>query len=198
MIISHTYKFAIVTPPKTASTTLHEWLIAPPFCNHHYPPPSKRKEQHDTPDGLDADYTVAVAWRDPRDREVSLWAHSQSATSRRHDGTPKLTFAEFVLDYQPEAMPFYSASQAWWIRRLPHVDYVIRQDHLQADVTNFQPIREAIAGGHMLRAMPRLNTTRHRPWREHYTPELERIVRERFAEDFLLNTPRTKGGRFLY
>ena len=89
MIISHTYKFAIVTPPKTASTTLHEWLIAPPFCDHHYPPPSKRKEQHDTPDGLDDHYTVAVAWRDPRDREVSLWAHSQSATSRRHDRTPE-------------------------------------------------------------------------------------------------------------
>lgn len=185
MIISHTYKFAIVTPPKTASTTLHEWLIAPPFCDHHYPPPSKRKEQHDTPDGLDDHYTVAVAWRDPRDREVSLWAHSQSATSRKHDRTPKLTFAEFVLDYQPEAIPFYSASQAWWISRLPRVDYVIRQDNLQADTTNFPPIHKAITAGHMLRAMPRLNTTRHRPWREHYTPELERIVQERFADDLL-------------
>ena len=89
MIVSHTYKFAIVTPPKTASTTLHEWLIAPPFCDRHYPPPDQRKGQHDTPEPLPGDYTVAFSWRNPLDREVSLWAHSQAETSRKKDGTPR-------------------------------------------------------------------------------------------------------------
>ena len=184
MIVSHTYKFAIVTPPKTASTTLHEWLIAPPFCDRHYPPPDQRKGQHDIPEPLPGDYTVAFSWRNPLDREVSLWAHSQSETPRKKDGTPELSFAEFVIDYQPAAPPFYSASQAWSFGRLPRIDHVIRFDRLLADVLGFPPIRSAIAGGHYLRPMPRLNASQHKPWREYYTPELERIVRERFKQDF--------------
>ena len=117
---------------------------------------------------------------------MSLWAHSQAETSRNKDGTPELSFAEFVVDYQPAAPPFYSASQAWWLRHLSRIDHVIRFDRLLADVLGFPPIRSAIAGGHFLRSMPRLNATQHKPWREYYTPDLERIVLERFEKDFAI------------
>ena len=149
---------------------MHEWLIAPPFCDHHYPPPSKRKEQHDTPDGLDDHYTVAVAWRDPRDREVSLWAHSQSATSRKHDRTPKLTFAEFVLDYQPRGNPLLlgltslvdqpSAPRGL---RDPPGQPPSRHDQLPADPQSHHRRPHAASDA-------ATKHTRHRPWREHYTP----------------------------
>jgi len=186
MIVSHSYKFVIVGPPKTASTTLHQWLIAPPFCDHHYPPPAERKGQHDAPEGLD-DYAMALAWRDPLDREVSLWAHSQSPRTREVEKTPELTFAEFVMDWQPSAIWFYNRPQAWWVRQMPRVDHVIRFNQLLPDVKAFLPIAAAIAGGHFLRPMPRLNATRHKPWREYYTPAIKRVVRERFSEDLWEN-----------
>ena len=165
VIISHTYKFAIVCPPKTGSTTLHEWLIAPPFCDHHWPPPGERQGQHEQdeiPDG----YTVAVSWRHPFDREVSLWAHSQYPAARGME-TSEMTFVEFV-EQQPDLSTFYSRPQISWVDDLPRLDYVIRLDHIEEDVRAFPPIAESLACGHVLRPVPMaykrvLNPTVHDP-----------------------------------
>ena len=99
MIVSCAYRFVLVTPPKTASTSLHTFLSQPPFCPQRWTPAIGDQHSAAIPeDGRD--YLAVTCWRHPLDREISLWAHSQSPASRHHDQTEPMTFAEFVHDFQ--------------------------------------------------------------------------------------------------
>lgn len=181
MIVSHAFGFVLVTPPKTASTSLHRFLSQPPFCAS--PWTSEKSDQHsaDIPKGC-ADYLVITTWRHPLDREVSLWGHSQSQASRERDHIRPMTFAEFVHDFQPTAWPLYSWSQKRW-RGGAEADVVLRFDSLYKDLMAARPVGKARGEGFNLKPLLHMNATDHPPPSRLYTPDLERIVLERFAED---------------
>lgn len=181
MIVSHVYRFVLVTPPKTASTSLHAFLSQPPFRRRPWEPAIGDQHSAAIPDNC-TDYLTVTCWRHPLDREVSLWAHSQSEASRATDHTEPMTFAEFVHDFQPTAKPFYSWSQARWLGSI-RIDAVLRFGHLGRDLMTLAPVVSALREGHGLQPLRHLNTTHHASALDLYTGELRKIVHDRFADD---------------
>jgi len=111
MIVSHRWRFVYIGPPKTASTALHRWLSQPAFCARRWTP--DRRDQHSIQIPKEArGYVVFASVRNPFDRAVSLWAHSQTQPSLMADDCWPMSFEEFVLEYQPQAGWFYSMSQS--------------------------------------------------------------------------------------
>ncbi len=95
MIISHRCRFVYLGPPKAASTALHHWLSQPAFCDERWSP--VKQDQHSIliPPGCE-DYFTFASVRNPFDRCVSLWAHSQSVTSLAADDCWPMSFEEFL------------------------------------------------------------------------------------------------------
>lgn len=120
--------FVRVGPPKTASTTLDHWLPRPALCERRWSP--ERQDQHSIliPPQAESYFSFASV-RNPFDRAVSLWAHSQSPRSFVADGTYPMSFEEFILEYQPQAIWFYRLSQSEMLAPI-HLDTVVRVDHL--------------------------------------------------------------------
>jgi len=159
MIISHRWRFVYVGPPKTASTTLHHWLSQPAFCDQRWTP--ERQDQHSVviPPEVQ-DYFTFASIRDPLDRAVSLWAHSQSPTSLAAGEVWPMGFEEFVLEFQPRASWFYRLSQAELLASV-RLDGVIRFERLEKDLFRLPPIAAAVGAGEMLEAVPCFNETSH-------------------------------------
>jgi len=178
-----------VCPPKTASTSLHRFFSQKPFRDQIYKP-QQEKNQHDMdiPDRCKK-YGILTCWRDPLDRELSLWKHSQGKWEREN-GVPKLTFEEFVRDWQPiSPKPFFKDRQVDYLRRLPKwakITCLFRFDKLGKQIPNCRPVRQAIKNGFELEHLLNLNQTKHGSVEWHYTKELKEIVRERFADDYLI------------
>ena len=87
MIVSRKRRFIYIGPPKTATTTLHHWLSQPALCESRWDPKGQDQHRTDLPDGCE-DYLIVVSIRNPLDRAVSLWRHSQSPMSLRAEGNP--------------------------------------------------------------------------------------------------------------
>jgi hypothetical protein len=164
VIISHRWRFVYVGPPKTASTTLHYWLSQPALCDERWKP--ERQDQHSVviPPEVE-DYFTFASIRDPLDRAVSLWAHSQGAASLAAGEAWPMGFEEFVLEFQPNASWFYRLSQAELLAPV-RLDGVVRFERLEEDLFRLPPIAAAVGAGEVLERVPWLNCTGHRRWRE--------------------------------
>ncbi len=181
MIVSHASRFVFYAPPKTASSTLHEWLSQPAFCPDRYvATPSDEQHRMDAPTEA-AEYFTFASIRHPLDRCVSLWAHSQ----RPSDRAPRMGFREFVLSYQKHCIWWYRDSMSKIFRDV-RIDAYVRFDRLEADLFSLPPVVACIATGQSLEPLPSLNGTTHPPWREVVTADLEAVIRERWAEDWTL------------
>ncbi len=184
MIISHRWRFVYIGPPKTASTALHRWLSQPAFCPERWTP--KQQDQHSIDIPLEAnDYFTFASVRNPMDRAVSLWAHSQSQSSLMADNYWPMSFEEFVLEYQPSADWFYSISQSELLAPL-RLDALVRFERLAEDLLALPPIAEAIQGEGELEPLAHLNQTTHRPWRELCTPRIAEAIFQRWKHDWRL------------
>lgn len=183
MIISHRYKFILITPPKTASTSLHAFLSQKPFCGEPWSPAAGDQHFAAIPGGCEG-YEVITCWRHPLDREVSLWGHSQSKASKKAEGHGEFSFEHFVREWQPSAGRFYAGSQKEWLNGI-EPSTVVRFTHLHQDLMQLRPVKEAGREGFPLRPIKILNRSKHPHWRRCYTPGLKRIVLQRFADDFL-------------
>lgn len=149
---------------------MHYWLSQPAFCERRWSP--ERQDQHSIliPPEAEGYFTFASV-RNPFDRAVSLWAHSQSGSSFQADNTYPMAFDEFVLDYQPRATWFYRLSQSELLAPV-RLDAVVRFDHLEEDLHQLPPITAAAQAGAVLEPLPQFNETSHPPWQEICTPEL--------------------------
>ena len=187
MIVSDTYRFVLISPPKTASTSLHRFLSQKPFRATKYKP-SVELNQHDTdiPERC-RDYHIVTCWRDPLDRNISLWRHSQSAWELKH-GIPKLSFEEFIREYQETSKrTFFREGQAYYYKRMPKwakFTKIFQFTKLNLEIKKFQPIMQAWKDGYSLTELGRSNRTYHGTVEEHYTEELKKIVIERFRDDY--------------
>jgi len=181
MIISHRWRFVYVGPPKTASTTLHHWLSQPAFCDERWTP--DRQDQHSVviPPEVQ-DYFTFASVRDPLDRVISLWAHSQSPASLAGGWVWPMNFEEFVLEFQPQASWFYRLSQAELLAPV-RLDAVVRFERLEQDLFRLPPIVAAVGAGEVLEGVPWLNRTGRRPWEEQGTARLDQILAHRWADD---------------
>lgn len=181
MIVSHRWRFVYIGPPKTASTALHRWLSQPAFCPKRWT--ADRQDQHSIVIPKEArGYFVFASIRNPFDRAVSLWAHSQTQPSLQADDCYPMSFDEFVLEYQPRASWFYRVSQSELLAPV-RLDAVVRFDRLEEDLHRLPPIAAAVEGGTPLEPLPRLNETSHPPWQELCTPRLAEVIAYRWAED---------------
>jgi hypothetical protein len=182
VIVSHKYKFIVLLPPKTASTSLHHFLSQPAFCEKRWD--TSLKDQHAAmiPEGCE-DYTTVTCWRNPLDRNISLWRHSQTQIAFQNDDSYPMDFDRFVKVYQPRAkLKFYRKSQAFWMNGI-HFDVTWDFGDLRRDLMSFGPVVDAKKSCE-LEPLQRMNQTEHDLWDTYYTPELEDIVNERFAEDW--------------
>lgn len=184
MIVSHQYKFVLITPPKTGSTSLHTFLSQQPFCERPWEPVPDSQHSAEIPAGCE-DYDIITCWRHPLDREVSLWGHSQSSESLRVDEHGPFSFDHFVREWQPNATPFYRDSQTTWLAGI-RPTIVLRFSHMAADLMQCRPVKDAITAGRRLKPIQALNRSQHPHWRRCYTPELREIVLQRFAGDLAL------------
>jgi hypothetical protein len=182
MIISHRWRFVYVGPPKTASTTLHHWLSQPTLCDQRWTP--DRQDQHSVVIPAEVrDYFTFASIRDPLDRAVSLWAHSQSPASLAGGGVWPMSFEEFVLEFQPQASWFYRLSQAELLAPV-RLDGVVRVERLEEDLRRLPPIAAAGRAGEVLEPLPRFNETSHPPWERSCTPQRVARLAHLWSENF--------------
>lgn len=170
MLINREAGWLIVTPPKTASTSLSRHF-AELYSGHQH--------DHDLP----ADWTgrVYVTCRNPFDRAVSLWQHRLYDLQRVVGGKiPELAqrhgFADFLAE-RPSLNEFFGP-QSFWVGNLRR-DGELHTETLDAD------LRAAglLSGDEQL---PRYNRTKHDPYESYYTPELAERVAQDFSSDFAM------------
>jgi hypothetical protein len=167
MIVNFKDRWGYVGINKNGSTSLHDYLQQSPF-NGVDPDPS---DQHkiDLPPGADDGWTVLLVVRNPFDRALSLWRHAT------YNDFPEATFKQFLLYTLECPEPFYSSHQTEFLRPWRRLS-IARLESLQADLSSFY--------GFDVPPIPQLNTTDSRALRDHYTPELIRLVRMIYHDDF--------------
>lgn len=180
MIISHRHRFVYLGPPKTASTTLHHWLSQPAFCDHRWEPLPDSQHSSVLPTGVEH-YFKFASIRDPFDRCVSLWRHSQSRTSLAAGDAPEMTFSQFVFDWQDSASYFYRCSQRQLLGSV-QLDAIVRFEHLEQDLFRLP----FIAAAQNLEPLPMKNRNpvhRLQTWASLRTGTLEAVIRYRWGDD---------------
>lgn len=168
MLINREARWLIVTPPKTASTSLRHHFAE--FYNGH---------QHDHEIPADFHGRIYVTCRNPFDRAISLWMHYLWDLAKLRKGypdpeRPERSFDEF-LELRPTLTEFFGTAH-WWVRHLGKTR-VLRTENLENALK-----REGMLSGEA--SLPRYNQTRHRPWRECYCRDTAAIVMRDFAVDF--------------
>jgi len=117
--------------------------------------------------------------RNPYDRLFSGWAYCRRkgrlAVPFEYFVKHMETFQEFFVDWHCVIPQL----QHLMIDGVPVVDHVCRFEQLDSD---FDVIRTRL--GRPALCLPHLNRSADGQYREHYTPELQDIVFERFAADF--------------
>ena len=176
MIVSHPLRFIYAGPPKTATTSLHEWLRQPRLQAEPWTPDQTSQHSFETAPAGPEYYRFATV-RHPFDRTVSLWRHSQIG-GIKDGGLSAMSFAEFIA-WVPDAPRFYSAPQADYLADA-QIDSLVYYEALEADLLRLP----FLAGLLNLDPIPIRNPTRHDPWYTYYTPELDAAVREHFQVDF--------------
>ncbi len=170
MLINRKAGWLIITPPKTASTTLSKHFAE---CYTGY------QHDHDVP--ADFHGKVYITCRNPFDRAVSLWMHhlwdllnARGGVGRPDIVRPERSFEEF-LELRPTLNEFFGPA-AWWVREIPP-GRVLRVENLENALK-----REGILSSDD--RLPRYNCTRHAPWVDYYCVETAQRVMTDFADDF--------------
>jgi len=181
MIINHDHRFVYIGLPKTASTTMHRWLTQPALSPAPWTPEGQDQHAFAIPPGASG-YFVFATVRNPYDRAVSLWRHSQMSGRKR--GCPELpTFSAFLnwLSAEGPAPPgrevFYTMRLS---DRIPPTATALPIERLSS-VCLLSPFRTL---DDQLAPLPRLNRTRHRPWGEYYNDDAESMIWRLFQPDF--------------
>lgn len=192
MIICHARRFVYLGPPKCASTSLHEWLSQPAFCERRFSL-ELDGDQHsmDVPECARGYFTFASV-RNPFSRAVSAWRMNQRvADEYKRCGAqpwPPLTtlcladssFAAYLGRLIDLPWQHYRSTLCELLGA-NRLDAFVRTEEIDAiyDLPPIVPIR------HLLEPVPRRNECgSSKRWQEHYTPQLADIVRHHFAEDF--------------
>lgn len=171
MIVSHACKFIYFGLPRTASTSMHQWLME---WGH------RKGYQHDVnvPSGCE-DYFKWTIVRNPYDRAVSLWYMAQSQV--RHGfqqsapfNTP--TFYDFLLKVQDRGDRFYSTTQMDFLRKVK-LDACLKFEDLPMCLWDLPFLDEH-------RIPPKLNSVNKKAWDKYYTPKEESLAWELYREDF--------------
>lgn len=133
MIICHTHQFLYIGPPKTASTTMHRWLtqkaLFDPYVDEDWRD-SGEQHAHVIPEGCKYYYSFATI-RDEEDRIRSLWRHSRSE-AERGEGTPLLTYAEFLDWRQTCGKRFFAAGIDEYLTE--RIDRFLQFEHLDKEI----------------------------------------------------------------
>jgi hypothetical protein len=160
MILLIDQRIVIVTPPKTASDTLHRVLCAPPWygvavvgphhgvIDKHYP--------HVPNEAFG--FRVLLAVRHPLDRLVSLWHHRCRLAAY---------FGEATETFECFARNVAAGQSGCWLWQTTideligpqRIDGLLRAESLTADLT---------AAGLTVDSLPRWNDSYRRPWNEYY------------------------------
>ena len=176
MLIDAINGWAIITPPKTGSTSLR----------HHFVEKYSGK-QHDTDLPPTFRGHVYVTTRNPYARAVSLWRHR--LWDRSHEeglrGPRELTVKTGFMDFLEElpSLGEFFQPMSWWIRNVQEPYGLLRLETLEASLRRIGLMTEE-------QALPTLNKTNHDPVIDYYQdPVARRRVVQHFAADF---------NRFLY
>jgi len=186
MLVNHAHQFAYTGPPKTATTSLHQWLSQPSLSVRRFDP--EMGDQHATSVPPLEGYFHFASVRNPFDRAVSLWRHSQVSGPWEDPPVPRMDFPQFVqwIARAGRGRWFYSRGQAEHLAGV-RWDALVRVEHLSVDLSQrVTPIRRLLVVGEYLEALPRLNTTEHRDWPEYYSEDTAQAILEFWGDDFAL------------
>jgi hypothetical protein len=168
MLLKPDQSWAIITPPKTGSTTLSQFF-APYYSGH----------QHDTtlPEGFTG--KVYVTTREPFSRALSLWWHYLWSIATPLGSYPLKIIKQYPLNWflkeRRTMEPFYGPATYWtqgviW-------DILLPLETLNPDLVHYGILKEG-------EQLPHLNKTNHQKPEAYYTPETIEIVQADFKEDF--------------
>jgi hypothetical protein len=176
MILLLERRICILTPPKTASDTLHRVFCAGPPWNglalvgpHH-----GVIDKHYPHVPAEADgFSVLLAVRNPLARLVSLWFHKSRC--ERYDGHGGESFARFCERLAEGEVQtwLWRTTIAELVGEQP-IDGLLHVENLQADLATH---------GLQVAELPRHNVEWHKPWQAYYDEWLLSIVAEWAAAD---------------
>jgi hypothetical protein len=176
MILLIDHRTVILTPPKTASDTLHRVFCSGPPWNglavvgphhgvvdKHYP--------HVPNEAFG--FRVLLTVRNPFDRLVSLWHHRCRLASYDGQGSPSFEeFAKSVVARQAGCWLWETTiSELIGEQR---IDGLLRCESLADDLAT---------AGLAVALLPRWNESYRRPWRQYYTVRLLGAVESWASED---------------
>lgn len=176
MILLLDRRIVIITPPKTASDSLHHLFCACPPWNgqcligrHH-----GVIDKHFPEVPLEADgFKVLLTVRNPYDRLVSLWLHK--ARLERYHGDGGESFAHFCGRLvRGEVQSWLWKTTIGELVGAQKIDGVLHVESLAEDLG-----KQGLA----VESLPRRNCEWRKPWAEYYTPELLEQVKPWAAED---------------
>lgn len=167
MIVNHRGHWLYAGIPKTASTTLHSYLKAPPFCGVDTGP----EEQHrmEPPEGA-GEFRVLTVVRNPFTRALSLWRHA------RLNEFPGIGLAALLRSCPSQDDPFYRWRQIDFVRCLM-LPEVVHLEDLAGGLSRF-------FGTATLPEIPRLNETDSCHCQAELTPDLVELITANYREDF--------------
>jgi hypothetical protein len=190
-MISEAHRAIFIHIPKCAGisvrTVLSRWGFSPPRLNEHVEDIRSGFYKHGTAERLrrhgdralwESSFKFCVC-RNPYDRLVSGWTFCRANQNLNVD------FPYFV-----RYMRTFDAFSIVWHCLLPQRQHIVIDDIPVVDaVCRFETLDrdfEAIADRlNVTRpTLPHRNRSRHRPYRQYYTKELQDIVFERFKVDF--------------
>lgn len=166
MIVNYKDRWCYVSPPKTASTSLHEFLIQPPFNGGSYGvthTPYSIAAHHliqPPPEFNPATWTIFYSVRHPYTRCLSLYSHFISERDQAN-----LSFDNW-LDLVPSnrLTGFFFRSCTHWlnsIHTLPNA-IPIRTEHILADLsTAFDRLNLPHITSSTWPLLPKRNKTKH-------------------------------------
>ena len=179
MIVLPDQELAIITPPRTASTSLHAALCREPYRGIYvigpaFPPEHINQHTAFVPPEFGS-FAVASTMRHPFDRLVSLWYFWLG----QRNGAPSMSFKDFarVAIERKSLEPFYCLSISEWLYDVK-IHQVLVVENLLEGVKKF---------GVRLAYIPHLHrTNRQPPWQSYYDAETLELVEPWAKPDLLL------------
>jgi hypothetical protein len=178
MIVNHEQGWVLVTPPKTASTTLHHYLKAAPFYGiwwPHDPPIGPSQHTMEIPPrhhGLEWD-AILYTIRNPLTRVLSQWSHY---LTDQKNAVPLGDWLSLATDEYRLQHGFFFRPQSVWLKEIPTLPNAvpIHTETLLEDLTLFFRAD--------LPPIPHMNRTRHNSIvAAEYIPRVLELYRDDFA-----------------
>lgn len=159
MLICHSRRWVYVGPPKTASTTLHQWLSQPALWD------AASDEKLDGPDQQHLaeippgcrEYLIVFSCRDEAERTRSLWRHHLAAARRGEHQL--LSWPEFLRWRANQAGYFYGWDHQRYAHTAGRIDERIAFERLRRDALRLP----FVAAAGELQPLPHLNVNRQAP-----------------------------------